>query len=109
VTALALRGTPNPEQGEAHRDASRSKLAQSMGDLCPDEVAAYRAIREAGEYISPSRLHAMYERVTANADADFDFGAHVLTYLSKTRHASIPVDVAVGDRVVKRLMKGSSR
>ena len=103
MTALALRGTPNPEQGEAHRKANRSETAPSIGQLCPDELRVLREIRQAGGSIKPSKLHAIYERVTANADADFDFGAHVLTYLSKTRHASIPADIAVGERAVRRI------
>ena len=47
----------------------------------------------------------MYLAVTANADADFDFGPHVLTYMSKRRHASVPVDMAVGERATRQLMK----
>ena len=105
MTALALRGNANPERGQAHRDASRGKLAQSVTGLCPDELAVYAAIRAAGQYISPSRLHAMYLAVTANADADFDFGSSVLTYMSKRRHASVPVDMAVGERATRQLMK----
>lgn len=104
MTALALRGEANPERGQAHRDASRGKLAQSVTELCPDELAVYAAIRAAGQYISPSRLHAMYLAVTANADTDFDFGS-VLTYMSKRRRASVPVDMAVGERATRQLMK----
>lgn len=108
MSVTVLRGrSPDPERGDAHRDASRIKLAHSMGELCPDELAAYQAIRDAGEYISPSRLHSMYVRVMSSADADHDFGAHVLTYLNKQRRASIPVDSAVGERAVKRLLKGA--
>ena len=107
MTATALRGQHSPQPGQAPRDASRDdKLAQSAGELCPDELRALQAFHEAGVYISPSRLHAMYRRVMASTDADWDFGAHVLTYLSRNRRGSIPVDGAVGERAIKRLSKG---
>lgn len=98
--------TPNPRQGERQRDASRHKLSPSMGDLCPDELAAYKAIRESGSYVTPSRVRAMYRAALASANADHDFGAHVLTYL--TKHGSRPVDLAVGERVTARMIRASA-
>ena len=103
MTAVALQGQPQPRQGDDQRDASRDKLASSIESLCPDERVVYDAIRAAGSYISPSRLHAIYEHVTANADVDFDFGAHVITYL--TRHGSRPADLATGEKAVHHLMR----
>ena len=105
MTAVALQGQPQPRQGDDQRDASRDKLARSIGSPClsADERAVYNAIRAAGGYISPSRLHAIYEHVTANADVDFDFGAHVITYL--TRHGSRPADLATGEKAVHHLMR----
>lgn len=38
LTAPPPSGHTNPEQGEAHRDVSRNKLAQSIGELCSDEL-----------------------------------------------------------------------
>lgn len=93
---------PPPVAGELRRDASRTKLAQNMGELCPDEIEALAAFRGAGVYISPSRLHKMYVRVMASHDADFDFGGHVLTMIRNRR--SVPVDLQTGERAVKRMM-----
>ena len=106
MSPTALRGQHQPRQGDDQRDASRTKLAHSIGSLCPDELAVYNAVREAGGYISPSKLHAIYERVTASADADFDFGAQVLTFMR--RRQSIPVDTTTGERATKRLDKQRS-
>ena len=103
MTPPALRGQNQPGSGESQRDASRNKLAQGIESLCPDELAVYNAVRAAGQYISPSRLHAIYERVTATAGTDFDFGSHVLTYLTR-RHGSVPVDQATGEQAVHRLL-----
>lgn len=102
MTAPAHGRTSTPEQGEAPRDASRTKLAQSIGDLCPDELRVLREICEAGGYVSPRRLHAAYLQVTASADADFDFGG-ALTYF--LHHQSVPVDARVGERATDRVMK----
>lgn len=92
-----------PQRGDLDRDASRTKLAQSMGELCPDELWALATLREAGVYVSPSRLRKMYRRVMASADADHDFGAHVLTMVRNRQ--SVPVDLEVGERAVKRVMR----
>lgn len=83
------------------RDASRTQVGPSMGELCADEIAVLEAVKASGRYISPGRLHAMYERFIEHAQSDWDFGGHVLTYL--TRQGSRPVDQAVGERVARRL------
>ena len=95
-----------PLRGDSNRDASRTSWPGAPEELCPDELAAMKAIRDAGEYISPSRMRRIYRRVMASMDAEAEFGTHVLTYLH--RRQSIPADVTVGERAVKRLMKGGS-
>lgn len=72
-----------------------------MADLCPAEVEVLQQVRDSGKYISPSRLHRMYERFIENAQSDWDFGGYVLTYL--TPRGSLPVDGQVGERVARRL------
>lgn len=90
-------------QGYEQRDSSRDKLDRSMGQLCPEEVEVLEAIRATGAYISPSKLHAIYQRVTASADTDYDFGAAVLTMIR--RGGSVAVDRTVGERVVRKQMR----
>lgn len=51
----------------------------------------------------PSDLHRMYLAVTASADADFDFGAHVLTMHRNRR--TRPVDLMTGERATRKLDK----
>ena len=97
MTATALRGRPSTSGQDAPRDASRTKLASSLAHLCPDEIAVYTAIREAGEYISPSRLHSIYLYVTTKTDADFDLGL-VLTYLDPT-----------GERATARALRAQTK
>lgn len=85
------------------RDASRTQVGPSGVELCPVEVEVLAQVRETGAYISPSRLHGMYVRFVESGQADWDFGGAVLTYL--TRGGSRPVDLAVGERVARRLIR----
>ena len=55
MSATALRGQHQPRQGDDQRDASRTKLAHSIGSLCPDELAVYNAVREARGRDAPQR------------------------------------------------------
>jgi hypothetical protein len=88
-----------------HRDASRIKLASSIGescpDLCADEVAVLGQIRAAGGYVSPSRLHAMYTRLRAAADLEWD---EPLRHTRIHGHQSHPVDATVGEPAVDQIM-----
>lgn len=102
MSATALRGAINPSQGYRGRDASRDKLALSMEDLCPDEIEAMDAIKAAGGYISPSRIHSMYEYAMAAQVSREDFAA-VLTKIVG-RKGSVPVD-AMGDGEARRIDK----
>ena len=95
-----------PGHTTSDRDASRTQVGHSTGDLCPDELAVLQQVKDSGKYISPSRLHAMYGRFIENAQTDYDFGGYVLTYL--TRRGSVPVDMATGERAIKRLMQMAS-
>ena len=81
-----------------------AEVGPSIGQLCPDELAVYNQVRDAGQYISPSRLHSLYERYRQAADVDWDFGTAVLTFLNR-RGESRPVDLAVGERVTRQLQR----
>lgn len=91
-----------PGRTATDRDASRTQVGPSEVHLCPEEVEVLAQVRESGQYISPSRLHAMYTRFIESAQTDYDFGGVVLTYL--TRRGSVPVDIHVGERVARRLV-----
>lgn len=100
MSRSALRGASTLPQGHSGRDASREKLASSMEDLCPDELEAMAAIKAAGGYISPSRLHSMYETAMAAQISREEFTA-VLTKVVG-RKGSVPVDV-MGDREARSI------
>jgi hypothetical protein len=86
----------------AHRDASRTKLASSVDGLCPDEAAVLAQLRAAGQYISPSRLHRMYERARAAADQSYDEPNRHFYTRARQSH---PVDTAVGERATNRVSR----
>ena len=94
ATAPPMGHTETLPQGDRGRDASREKLALSMEGLCPDELEAMASIKAAGGYISPSRVHAMYEYAMASQISREEFTA-VLTKVVG-RKGSVPVDV-MGD------------
>ena len=100
MTPAALRGIthPNPEPGPVNQ-------TPSMGELCPDVLAVARdlGVTRARDL---RHLQALYDRYTASADADWDFGAQVLTFMR--RRQSIPVDTTTGERAAKRLDKRRS-
>lgn len=102
-TAPQAPGLSRGGASQSERDASRTKLASSIGQVClsPNEKRVMRDIKAAGQYISPSRLHRIYEQVTEQMDTDFDFGPAIITYLR--RHGSIPVDQQVGERAAARI------
>ena len=77
----------------------------SMGELCPDVLAVARdlGVTRARDL---RHLQALYDRYTAAADADWDFGAHVLTCLRGRQ--SVPVDIQTGERATRRLDKQRS-
>lgn len=89
------------------RDASRKKLAQSMGEVCPDVAALIAEMRAAGQYISPSRAQAMYDRLMASVDVERDEGGPALVVTRRGAGGrisrSVPADAAVGERVARRL------
>ena len=74
-------------------------------DYHPDVLAV---ARQAG--ITRDRdlrhLQRLHDRYVASADADWDFGAQVLTFMR--RRQSIPVDTTTGERAAKRLDKQRS-
>jgi hypothetical protein len=88
------------------RDASRTKLASSIGGPCPelspDEAAVLAQIRAAGQYMSPSRLHAVYERLRAAVDLDYDDPNRHFYRHARQSH---PVDLTVGERAADRIMR----
>jgi hypothetical protein len=90
----------------AHRDASRTKLAPSVGGPCPglsaDEAGVLAQIRDAGQYISPSRLHHMYARARAAADQAYDEPQRHTYIHARQSH---PIDTVVGERAVSRTMR----
>ena len=100
MSPTALRGIthPNPEPGPANQTPSR-------GELCPDVLAVARdlGVTRARDL---RHLQALYDRYTAAADADWDFGGHVLTYLRGRQ--SVPVDIQTGERATRRLDKQRS-
>lgn len=73
----------------------------TMAELCPEEREVLAAIRAEGGYISPSRLHRAYLKVTANADVDYDFGELVLA-ITRGTSGSRRADPQ-GDRIARRL------
>lgn len=95
----------DPRPGDSQRDASRDKLAQSMGQVRPDDGRVIEQVvaevRAAGGYVSPSRLRAQAARIRADA------GAPTLTYYDRHRRASVPAD-RLGDRVTAQLAGGQA-
>lgn len=73
----------------------------SMGGVCPEDEAyidrLWQEAKDAGQPVS----RRFIRQKLANGQTDWDFGGHVLTYL--TRQGSRPVDRAVGERVARRL------
>ncbi len=70
-----------------------------MGELCPDDALLERVRADmlaAGEYVSPSRLRRKLDRLKASGDCYQD-----LTYRDRRRRASVPADLAVGERVAR--------
>lgn len=99
MTATALRGRHSTDPRVSDR---ANKTTGASGEFCPhpDVLAVVRQIG----YMQPSQirqLQRVYNRVIANADADFDFGGYVLTMLR--RSGSVPVDRIVGERVANQL------
>lgn len=78
----------------------------SIGQPCPYHPDVMAVAQQMG--ITRERgvrhLQRLYDQMVANADADFDFGGHVLTYM--TRRGSVPVDTATGERATKRVLAG---
>ena len=102
MTAPALRGRHSTEPRQPER---ATKADECMGQPCPHHPDVHAAAAAVG-MTRPRALDALqrlYDRLVANADADFDFGSAVLTYM--TRHGSRPVDLAVGERVAWRLTR----
>lgn len=101
MTAPAPRGHHSTDP--QHPDWA-TKAEGSIGQPClhPDVIAAAAA---AG--ITRDRdlrhLQRTYDRMLATADADHDFGGHVLTMHDKRTRQTRPVDLAVGERATRRL------
>lgn len=100
MTSAAPWGTPT----QSREVLTGSKRPQASEFWSADEIRVLRDIRAAGGSIKPSKLHAMYLHIHQGVDVDNDFG-HVLTYINKQRRASVPVDVAVGDRATVNVSK----
>lgn len=101
MTALALRGRDSTAvRGEALPMPRIGQARPDGGEWHPDVLAVARDMGVTHPR-TLAQLQALYDRAVANADADFDFGGHVLTRL--TRGGSKPVDNAVGERVASRL------
>lgn len=105
---MSRRRTPRQ-----HRDEDRTlprgtrapaSTPPSIGSACPDTDAAieeiWAACVAAGTPTSRRRLRHLYSRYLENAQAEWDFGGYVLTYLSR-RGESVPVDATVGERVTR--------
>ena len=109
MSAPALRGQHQPRQGDSQQlpELTNPRMAWDSharpDDIHPDVWAVALDLGLNTRARSVRKMQALYERLMEGAMADFDFGAVVLTYL--TRHGSRPVDVAVGERATRRLMR----
>lgn len=102
----ALRGTSHPALGDSAPATVPVTNTQGMGQPCPYHPDVLAAAEQLGT-TRPSTLRwlqSTYDRLVESACVDFDFGVVVLTYLDR-RGQSRPVDVAVGERVTRRLQR----
>jgi len=76
-------------------------------EVCPDVLAVCEQLG----WTKPGKrrwLQRVYDDVMSNADPDYDFGGHVLTYMTRCRQ-SRPADLATGERAVRKVLWGRSR
>lgn len=106
MTAAALRGLHSTDPQPPDWANNPKPSIEQPCPFHPDVIASARAIGMQRDR-DLRHLQRLYDRFTANADADYDFGGHVLTYLR--RRGSVPVDIATGERATKRLMKEANR
>lgn len=98
---MSRGGPPGRTAAERYGTRVTSQTPPSMGQLCPeDETFVERLWQEAKAAGRPVSRRFIRQRLIAG-QTDWDFGGHVLTYL--TRHGSHPVDGTVGERVASRL------
>ena len=90
-----------PTMGRTSTNTGTDQTPPSMGRSCPEDEAyidqLWQEAKDAGQPVS----RRFIRQKLMNGQTDWDFGGHVLTYL--TRQGSRPVDRAVGERVVRRL------
>ena len=109
MSHAALRGQTRPRQGDSQQLPELTNTRSAWdghvrpSDIHPDVWAVALDLGLNTRARSVRKMQALYERLMEGAMADFDFGAVVLTYL--TRNGSRAVDTAVGERVTRRVLK----
>lgn len=101
MTAPAPRGHHSTDL-RVLPDYQGDEASDPHAQFHPDVLAAARAMGGVTDY-KLRRLQRQYDRATADADADHDFGGHVLTMHDKRTRQTRPVDLAVGERATRRL------
>ena len=110
MSHAARRGHTGPRQGGSQQLPELTNTRNAWDShvrpagIHPDVWAVAVELGLNSRPRSVRKMQALYMRLMDSAVSDFDFGAVVLTYLTRT--GSRAVDVAVGERVTRRLMKG---